>query len=317
MSQNPELAPLPGSNPSVTACSNCHSAMPSELRFCRNCGFRLGEGVAEYTETVRFQNGHPGMVPGALEIPAKGIPKKGRRRMSGMTWMFLGLLVFFVAAAAFTAIVTPLRHAQNIQFTAPAPPRSYVGVNGFDTTDGGVVFDYVEAPGTPADRAGLVGGDVITSFDGQTVHTDDEMTDLLSRTPIGKTVDVVFLRDGEPKATKLTTASKEEYDRLMKVFNSRSEGKGLFGYDDGETERVAIEGTKLFGVRVDSISQSRPADLAGIKNGDIIVEFDRIPIRTPQELRARIRRAIPYTTVDVAIMRGNERIVIPVKMGKQ
>lgn len=317
MSQNPELAPLPGSNPSVTACSNCHSAMPSELRFCRNCGFRLGEGVAEYTETVRFQNGHPGMVPGALEIPAKGLPKKCRRRMSGMTWMFLGLLVFFVAAAAFTAIVTPLRHAQNIQFTAPAAPRSYVGVNGFDTTDGGVVFDYVEAPGTPADKAGLVGGDVITTFDGQTVHTDDEMTDLLGRTPIGKTVDVVFLRDGESKTTKLTTVSKEEYDRLMKVFNSRSEGKGLFGYDDGETERVAIEGTKLFGVRVDSILQSRPADLAGIKNGDIIVEFDRIPIRTPQELRARIRRAIPYTTVDVAIMRGNERIVIPVKMGKQ
>jgi len=291
--------------------------MPSELRFCRNCGFRLGEGVAEYTETVRFQNGHPGMMPGPLEIASKVKLKKCPRRMSGMTWMFFGLLLFFVAAAAFTAIVTPLRHASHIQFTAPAPPRSYVGVNGFDTTDGGVMFDFVEAPGTPADRAGLVGGDVITTFDGQTVHTDDEMSALLSRTPIGKTVDVVFLRDREPKTTKLTTVSKEEYDRLMKIFNNRSEGKGQFGYDDGETERVAIEGTKTFGVRVDSILQSRPADLAGIKNGDIIVEFDGIPIRTPQELRARIRRAIPYTTVDVTIMRRNERIVIPVKMGKQ
>src|SRR5258705_12377145 len=313
MSQNPEIQMPLTSAPTSTICANCHSPMPSELRFCRNCGFRLGEGLAEYNETVRFQGGPPG-------IPVGGVPatcKKSRRRMSGMTWMFLGLLVFFVAAAAFTAIVTPLRHASNIQFTAPAPPRSYVGVNGFDTTDGGVVFDYVEAPGTPADKAGLVGGDVITTFDGQTVHTDDEMTGLLGRIPIGKTVDVVFLRDGELKTTKLTTVSKEEKDRLMKVFNNRSEGKGLFGYDDGETERVAIEGTKLFGVRVDSISQSRPADLAGIKNGDIIVEFDRIPIRTPQELRARIRRAIPYTTVDVAIMRGNERIVIPVKMGKQ
>jgi S1-C subfamily serine protease len=143
------------------------------------------------------------------------------------------------------------------------------------------------------------------------------MKSLLGRTPVGKTVDVVFLRDGETKTTKLTTVSKEEYDRLMKVFNNRPEGKGQFGYDDGETERVPIEGTKISGVKVNSISQSRPADLAGIKNGDIIVEFDGIPIRTPQELRARIRRAIPYTTVDVAIMRGNERMVIPVKMGKQ
>ena len=291
--------------------------MPSELRFCRNCGFRLGEGVAEYTETVRFQNGHPGLTPGALEIAGKCKLRKSRRRMSGMTWLFIGLLVFFVAAAAFTAVVSPRRRGSNIQFTAPLPPRSYVGVHSFDTTDGGVMFDYVEAPGTPADKAGLVGGDVITTFDGQTIHSDDEMMSLLGRTLIGKTVDVVFLRDGETKTTKLTTVSKEEYDRLMKVFSSRPEGRGQFGYDDDETERVAIEGTKIFGIKVNSILQSRPADLAGIKNGDIITEFDGVAIRTPEELRSRIRRALPYGTVNVVVMRENERLEIPVKMGRQ
>lgn len=287
--------------------------MPSELRFCRNCGFRLGEGIAEYTETVRFQGGHPG-------LPVAGVPAKsnrGRRRMSGMTWMFLGLLVFFIAAAAFTAVVAPLRHVANIQFTAPVPPRSYVGVNSFDTTEGGVVFDYVEAPGTPADTAGLVGGDVITTFDGQGVHSEDEMMSLLGRTPIGKTVDVAFVRDGETKTTKLTTVSREEYDRIVKVFSNRPEGKGQFGYDDGEAERVAVEGTKTFGVKVNSILQSRPADLAGIKEGDIITDFDTAPIRTPEELRARVRRALPYSTIKVVVMRGNERLEIPVKMGKQ
>src|SRR6267143_2210815 len=309
MSQNPELPPPLRTSPAVTSCSNCHSPMPSELRFCRNCGFRLGEGLAEYTETVRFQGGHPG-------LPLTGVPancKKGRRRMSGMTWMFLGLLVFFIAAAAFTAVVAPLRHATNIQFMAPVPPRSYVGVNSFDTTEGGVVFDNVEAPGTPADKAGLVGGDVITTFDGQTVENDDGMMSLLARTPIGKTVDVVFVRDGETKTTKLTTVSREEYDRLMKVFSNRPEGKGQFGYDDGETERVLIEGTKTFGVKVNSILQSRPADLAGIKQGDIITDFDVAAIRTPEELRARIRRALPYSTIKVVVMRGNERLEIPVK----
>ncbi len=28
--------------------------MPREMRFCRACGQRLGEGLAEYVETVRF-----------------------------------------------------------------------------------------------------------------------------------------------------------------------------------------------------------------------------------------------------------------------
>jgi S1-C subfamily serine protease len=154
-------------------------------------------------------------------------------------------------------------------------------------------------------------------FDGQAVHTDDEMMSLLGRTPIGKTVDVVFLRDGETKTTKLTTVSREEYDRLMKAFNNRPEGRGQFGYDDDESERVAIEGTKLSGVKVNSILQSRPADLAGIKEGDIITDFDGVSIRTPGELRARVRRALPYTTIQVVVMRGKERLEIPVKMGKQ
>ena len=79
------------------------------------------------------------------------------------------------------------------------PSRSYAGVNSFDTTEGGVTFENVEPPGSPADKAGLVGGDVISTVDGQAVHTDDEMMELLGRTPIGKTVDVVYVRDGETK----------------------------------------------------------------------------------------------------------------------
>jgi serine protease Do len=175
----------------------------------------------------------------------------------------------------------------------------------------------VEAPGTPADKAGLVGGDVITTFDGHAIHTDDDMDDVLIKTPIGKTVDVVFIRDGETKTTKLTTVSKEDFDRLMKAYRSRPEGRGQFGFDDDETERVPVEGTKLFGVKLNSILQSRPADVAGIKQGDIVTEFDNIPIRTPEEFKARVQRALPYSTVKVVVMRDGQRLEIPVKMGKQ
>ena len=35
-------------------CSECGAPMPQGMRFCRACGHRLGEGSAEYTETVRF-----------------------------------------------------------------------------------------------------------------------------------------------------------------------------------------------------------------------------------------------------------------------
>src|SRR5262247_809814 len=141
MSQNPEM-PLPvNATPNLITCSNCHSAMPSELRFCRNCGFRLGEGVAEYTPTVRFDNMNPPVVAAGAPVA-----RRKKRHLSGMAWVFVALLVFFVGAAAFTALISPIHHnVRSVGFIAPAKAKSYIGVNGFDTADDdqGVTFDSV------------------------------------------------------------------------------------------------------------------------------------------------------------------------------
>ena len=311
MSQNPESA-VSMSSGSTIICSNCHSPMPSELRFCRNCGFRLGTGLGDVSQ----QFGSGSMAAGSAGPP---VPKK-RRRMSGMAWIFVGLLVFFVAAAAFTAIISPSRH--NIGTIVKAPvSKSYVGVDGWDTTENGVTFESIDAPGGPADKAGLVGGDVITKFDGQDVRDEDQMEQLMIRTPIGKTVDVEYLRDGVKKTTKLTTVSLEDFRKLSKEFERRPEGRGQFGYEDGDAERVQvpgpIPGQNIYGVKINTILRSRPADLAGIKEGDVVIEFDSIPIRTTDEFLMRVRRALPYSTVKVVVMRGEEKLEIPVKMGKQ
>src|SRR4030095_3872881 len=178
MSQNSETVAAP----TVTTCANCHSPMPSELRFCRNCGFRLGEGLAEYTETVRFQDVPPGHfagqnaansfphgVGGPMTVSPSGqVRKARRRRMSGMTWMFIAMLIFFVGAAVFTAIKSPNRPFGGISRPVP-PPRSYFGVDGFETAedDSGATFANVEPPGSPAAEAGLVGGDIIISAAGR------------------------------------------------------------------------------------------------------------------------------------------------------
>jgi membrane-associated protease RseP (regulator of RpoE activity) len=326
MSMNAEKEPM------VTVCGNCRSPMPRDLRFCRNCGYRLGEGSAEYTETIHFQNTPPGpfsghgpessfppyVAPGGAMAKAAGAQMKKRRgRMSGMTWMFLGLLIFFVAAAGFTALIRPIRRNIGAEIAKQAAPRSFPGIHSFDTTDGGVTFDNVEPPGSPADKAGLVGGDVILTVDGRPIRTDDEMMELLRETPIGKTLEVVYTRDGETKNTKLTTISEQENNRLKKVFSSRPEGHGRFGFDDNDTEPVPIPGTKMFGVKLNDITTNLPADMAGIKEGDIVIEFDNVPIRTPEELSSRVLRALPYSTITVVVMRGTEKISIPVKMGRK
>lgn len=239
--------------------------------------------------------------------------------MSGMAWVFVGLLLFFVGAAAFTAVISPMRrsHVGNVQ---TAEKRSYAGVREWQTTENhdGVMFEAVSPPGGPADKAGLVGGDVIVKFDGQRVTDEEAITLALTRTPPGKTVEIEYLRDDQVKVTKLTTVSQEELNRLTREFESRPrEQRAQFGYDDDNAERVPIPGPEKFGVRLDQIYPSMPADMAGIKNGDIVIQFDGIPIRTPQEFLMRVTRAVPYSTVKLMVVRGDERLEIPVKMGRR
>ena len=298
---------------SETVCSNCHSTMPAELRFCRNCGFRLTGSTGGYT-------GSP--YTGSAVADSTGVPKK-KRRLSGMSWIFVGLLVFFVGAAAFTALVAPLRKTANIvQRTAVV--KSYIGVDGFNNSDQGVIFEAVTVPGGPADQAGLVGGDVILKFDGQPIENEDQIEELMTKTPIGKTVDVEYMRDGEKKTAKLTTISMEDNRRMTRDFERRPEGRAHFGYEDGDAERVQVPGTNTYGVKLGTILRSRPADLAGVKEGDIITAFDGVPIRTSEEFLMRVRRSLPYSTVKLTIMRPGEgegapveKLEIPVKMGKQ
>jgi len=304
--------------------------MPSELRFCRNCGYRLGEGPAEYTETVRFQDGRPmasannladgfaGGFPPAYESPGQMAPVVGgavcrrKKRLSGMTWIFFAVILFFSGSALLSLFVPQFRR-EGSQF-GTAAPRSYVGVNGFENTEGGVTFDSVDAPGGPADKAELVGGDVITTFDGQQITSGGQMKDLLQNTPIGKTVDVVFIRDGVTKATKLTTISKADFDQLVKTFRSRAEGQGQLGINDRKV--VTVLDSKIRGVWV-KVDGGRAAALAGMKDDDVVIEIDGIPIRTVAEFTARIRRAVPYSTVPIKIVRDGETLTIQVKMGRQ
>jgi S1-C subfamily serine protease len=195
--------------------------------------------------------------------------------------------------------------------------RSYFGVNGFDEVPGGVTFDNVEPPGGPADKAGLVGGDIIQTFDGHRVTDGDELIDLLRETPIGKTVELTYLRDGELKTTKLTTISQAESNDLDRAARSRPEGRGYFGFESNRTTKIADQATKTYGVRLDWVQPNRPADLFGLRVGDIITAWDDVPIRTGDELLSRVRRAVPKSSVIITLIRDGQTMKIPVTMGRE
>ena len=314
----------------AVACAQCGTPMPKEMRFCRACGNRLGEGPAEYTETVRLPYGTaaasaqfsgqyaPGM-GGPLAQPNSGGYPARRRRLgfSSMTWMWIVLGLFFASGGLMSALVRNVPRVARISSTVAAP-RSYFGVDEFKdaANDSGATFDVASPPGGPADKAGLVGGDIITSYDGHQVKDAGEITDLLGQTQIGKTVEVMYMRDGNYHNTQMTTISDAEMTRLKRLYDNRPEGKGKFGFESNRTTAVSNSETRTFGVRMDQVDANGPADLFGIKVGDIITDFDKIPIRTSDELLSRVRRAIPKSIVDVGILRDGQPMRIKVTMGR-
>src|SRR5713226_6855662 len=306
-------------------CGQCGAPMPREMRFCRSCGNRLGEGPAEYTETVRFPNAPvatgarftapftPGMNAPLAPQTGRGFPRRRRLGFTGMSWMWIVLALFFASGGLLSMFKNRGTPRPPMFSTAP---RSYFGVNQFTNANGGVTFKVVEPPGSPADKAGLVGGDIVTTFDGRSVKGSDEMMGLLRQTPVGKTVEVIYLRDGETKKTQLTTISEDEFDQLNDAFDDRPQGKGKLGFESYRTTQVSMPETKTYGVRIDWVEPNGPAMLFGIKVGDIITEFDGVPIRTSAELLSRVRRAIPYNTVKVVVSRDGQRVEVPVTLAK-
>ena len=311
----------------AVVCGQCGAPMPPGMRFCRTCGNRLGEGPAEYTETVRLPNGttapnaqfnsqYAAGMGGPMARHVSGHLRHRRSGFGGMTWLWIVLAVFFASGGGLSMLKLRAPRSGAGPAAIFSSPRSYVGVDQLQTTKAGVTFESVSPPDSPADKAGLVGGDVITSFDGHAVTDDNQMMDLLRQTQVGKTVEVIYLRDGLTKKTLLTTISEAGFNQLKQLFDSRPAGKGKFGFDSNRTRSVANPETKTFGVRIDWVETNGPADLFGIKTGDIITDFDKTPIRTSEELLSRVRRAVPKSVVEVGLWRDGEALKIPVTMGR-
>lgn len=324
-------------------CPSCGATLVAGLRFCRMCGYRLGEGVEEFVPTQRLDAAAP-YAPsqsqatdpfaaratwGASPLQPVGTApiKKADgtsawswagacrpSRAGWMTWVIL-LIVLLTASGIVTKSVRD-RVRGGAGQGQPLPSNSInAEVDGFTTADGGGVFiDGLSGPGTSLERAGLIGGDIILSWDGQPVRDGGALRKLIASTPPGKSLPVTFIHDGETKTTTLTTIDRRDFHG-MDIINARPGGQGRIGIDPGD--RVRVNGSNIYGVELDGVDRNGPADLAGLKKGDVVTDFDGKPVRTPGDLRLRIYEATIGSTVPVVVMRDGQRLEIPVKMGRQ
>ena len=152
---------------------------------------------------------------------------------------------------------------------------------------------------SPAAEAGFLPGDIVTDFDGVKVSaTAPEHMPLFNRvvlgTPVGKEVEIKFLRDGEEKVAKMTTVERSKAQGADEELKSW----GITARDITVRSAISMKRDTTDGVIISSTSQagasasSKPALVAG----DIIESVDGEPTNTLADLLAQTKRLLPEGT---------------------
>lgn len=157
----------------------------------------------------------------------------------------------------------------------------------------GALVSSVE-PGSPADKAGIQAGDVITGFATGDVKSASDLPLLVGNTPVGTTVPVKILRSGAEKTLDVTVdelAAKDDKDGSR--IASADAGKGTLGIvvTDLSAEQRSENKLKDEGVLIQDVVSGSVAEKAGLEKGDIIVSINNTPVHSADELKSAVKSA--------------------------
>jgi Do/DeqQ family serine protease len=168
-------------------------------------------------------------------------------------------------------------------------------------SDAGVVVQEV-SDDSPASRAGIRPGDIITAFDDTRVRDVTAFRLKVADTPVDKRVSVALLRDGRPSKVTVTLANREV---MLAQATGPARGRGgapgspesASPSDLGVTVRTLnddereVLGNRARGVLVTAVEDDSPAAEAGIEEGDLILEANGRDIASPTDLGTVVRSA--------------------------
>lgn len=185
--------------------------------------------------------------------------------------------------------------------------RGYVGVQMQDISEemakalslkepkGAVVAAIMED--SPAEKAGLQQGDVITKVNGKSVENSAEIRkNIVNKNP-GTSVDLGVIRDGKDMTIKVVlgeapseqpvAASKEESSTAKK--NAERLGMGIANLSRDLAQKYGFN-AKEGGVVITSIDQNGPAFRGGLREGDVIKRVGRTDIKSTKEFSDAVNK---------------------------
>jgi serine protease Do len=198
--------------------------------------------------------------------------------------------------------------------------RSWLGVaiqpltpdlaKGFGMTDakGALVANVTDD--SPAMKAGIKSGDVITEYDGRKVNGAEDLPRMVADTLAGREVPVTVIREGKTVKLQAKVAKLDEPDQQAA---GEAGEKGKLGVAvEPVTPAIAKElGLKeTSGVVVRRVEDGSRAANAGIRAGDVILEVDREPVKDVAALKRLVDKHGKGSPLLVLLQRQDARLYV-------
>jgi serine protease Do len=102
----------------------------------------------------------------------------------------------------------------------------------------------------------------------------------------------------------------------------RDKGKVVRGYLGTKVQKVTPEIAESLGMKpargalVAEVLRGGPAELAGVKPGDVILEFDRKEVKDSSDLPIEVARVAPGTRLQLKLWRDGKEVTLPLTVGE-
>ncbi len=151
----------------------------------------------------------------------------------------------------------------------------------------GAVVSQVEAD-SPAAKAGLKVGDVITELNGHAVNDAGELQVEVGQKQPGTTIHLKVMRNGSSEEIPVTLEAMGARDHESESA-SAEHGKPRWGLGledlTPQTRQQVQANSNIQGAVIDHVVPGSPADNAGLQRGDVILEINRKPMKSADDVR--------------------------------
>lgn len=169
---------------------------------------------------------------------------------------------------------------------------------------------------SPAERGGLLAGDVIIQFDSQQIETSADLPHVVGLIAPGTRCEVVIVREGVEKTLEIEVGGLAA-DQVARVGpNVVSDGTvNILGMRIAPAEPEALAELGLAGgVQVVAINSGSPAADAGVREGDILTRLGSRPVGRIRDLDGVSDELVPGASVPARLIRGGSPLFIGIRV---